>query len=76
MPLNTKHLKKVCGVDKTETTLDTWVASFRSMLPVISMIMASDEPMISDYRVSKAKPSSAIHSKHMKDLALTINKHL
>ena len=76
VPLNTQHLKKVCGVDKTETTLDTWVASFRSMLPVISMIMADDEPMISDYRVSKAKPSSAIHSKHMKDLALTINKHL
>jgi hypothetical protein len=38
--------------------------------------MADDAPMISDYRVSKAKPSSAIHSKEVKDLALTINKHL
>ena len=46
------------------------------MLPVISMIMADDEPMISDYRVSKAKSSYAIHSKHINDLAVTINKHL
>jgi len=76
VPLNTQHLEKVCGVDKSETTLDTWVASFRSMLPVISMIMADDEPMISDYRVSKAKSSYAIHSKHINDLAVTINKHL
>jgi hypothetical protein len=76
VPLNTQHLEKVCGVDKSETTLDTWVASFRSMLPVISMIMADDEPMISDYKVSKAKSSYAIHSKHINDLAVTINKHL
>ena len=46
------------------------------MLPVISMIMADDEPILSDYRVSKAKLSSAIHSKDQEDLALTINKHL
>jgi len=39
VPLNTQHLKKVCGVDKSETTLDTWVSSFRSMFPVISMMM-------------------------------------
>jgi len=62
--------------NKSDTTLDTWVASFRTMLPVISMIMADDEPILSDYRVSKAKLSSAIHSKDQEDLALTINKHL
>jgi len=36
---------------------------------------ADDEPIISDYRVSKAKPSSAIHSKSAADPALAINKH-
>jgi len=46
------------------------------MLPVISIIMADDAPMISDYRVSKAKPSSAIHCKDVEDLAVAINKHL
>jgi len=76
VPLNTQHLKKVCRANKSDTTLDTWVASFRTMLPVISMIMADDEPILSDYRVSKAKLSAAIHSKHMKDLTLMINKHL
>ena len=76
VPLNTQHLKKVCRANKSDTTLDTWVASFRTMLPVISMIMADDEPILSDYRVSKAKLSSAIHSKDLEDLALTINKHL
>ena len=74
VPLNTKHLKKVCGVDKSGATLDAWVSSFRSMFPVISMIMADDEPKISDYRLSKTKPSSAIHSKDVEDLALAINK--
>jgi len=46
------------------------------MLPVISMIMADCEPVLSDYRVSKAKPSTAIHCKDVEDLAVAINKHL
>ena len=76
VPLNTQHLTKVCGVDRSDSTLDTWVSSFRSMFPVISLILADDEPMISNYRVSKAKSSSAIHSKDVEDLSVAINKHL
>ena len=76
VPLNPSHMRKVCNVDMSVSTLEQWVSWFKDLMPIISLVLASDAPVLSEYRVSKAKPSSAIHAEQVEDLPAVIKTYL